>query len=117
MHNVYILSEHVIVTSHVSYGEEKGNSLVSVTDKVWIAVSWGGVRNAGRGQVRNSCHVSSCLTTEMYWLSRCARRTIRLERGYKYMFLCKHAFVLCSCLTQWVNNLGLSFFVVVRLSF
>jgi hypothetical protein len=31
---VYILSEHVMVKSHVWYGEEKGNGLVSVTDKV-----------------------------------------------------------------------------------
>jgi hypothetical protein len=44
--NVYILSEHVIV--QVSYGE-KGHSLVQVNR---TAVSWGGVRNLGQGQVK-----------------------------------------------------------------
>ena len=49
MQNGYILSEHVIDRHQVSYGKEKGYSLVQVKR---TAVSGGGVRNLGRGQVR-----------------------------------------------------------------
>ena len=74
------------------------------------AVSWGGVstlRQRSDEVMEEQISPRFCLATKMHWLFRYVGESAK-EKGLNISACVNMYFILCRCMTQWRNKLGLS---------